>query len=82
MKRGVAAQKRCVIAGCWRQRDNRKIHVGLSLTTGRDNNKDPHLRHPTVEQLSQLWRTKTAWGDFMKRGVAVMKTLLGNMVQL
>ena len=43
------------------------------MTTGRENNKDPHLRHPMVEQLSQLWRNKTAWGDFMKRGFAALK---------
>ncbi|MFZ1956719.1 MAG: hypothetical protein WAU34_14610, partial [Desulfobacterales bacterium] len=50
-------------------------HVDAVMTTTRDNHKDPHLRHPMVEQLSQLWRNKTAWGDFMKRGFAAPKTL-------
>jgi peptide/nickel transport system permease protein/dipeptide transport system permease protein len=30
------------------------------MTTAREAKKDPHLRHPMLEQLSQLWRNKTA----------------------
>ena len=54
------------------------------MTTARDNNKEPHLRHPMVEQLSQLWRNKNAWGDFMKRGFAAQKGWVqaGRLLQL
>jgi hypothetical protein len=66
------------------QWDKRKTHGGLTMTTMRDNNKDPHLRHPMVEQLGQLWRNKTAWGDFMKRGCAAQKRWVqaGRLLQL
>jgi len=58
MKRGCAALK--TLSASWLQRDNRKIRVDLIMATARDNHKDPHLRHPMVEQMSQLWRNKTA----------------------
>ena len=33
---------------------------GEVMTSARKENRDPVLRHPMVEQLSQLWRNKTA----------------------